>query len=118
MIPKHIKRIDLGPFHNVFAKDENILTHTILESIAKKDIPLESYALSLKMDEVYSGDTFEEGGFFSKQVLQKWSDVIEQNYVFAPHRVVQLLYDKNPEIMNRLAKPPIQVADLKIDKIS
>ena len=114
LTPKHIKRIDLGPFHNVFAKDENILTHTILDSIAKKEIPLESYALSFKMDEVYSGDTFEEGGFFSKQVLQKWSDIIEQNYVFAPHRVIQLLYDKNPEIMNSLAKPPIQVADLKI----
>ena len=25
--PKHIKRIDLGPLHNVFAKDENEITH-------------------------------------------------------------------------------------------
>ncbi|WP_452596916.1 hypothetical protein, partial [Pontimicrobium sp. MEBiC01747] len=44
VFPKHIKRIDLGPFHNVFAKDENELTHSILESIAKKEISLESYA--------------------------------------------------------------------------
>ena len=115
--PKHIKRIDLGPFHNVFAKDENVITHAILESISKKEIPLESYALSLKMDEVFSGGEFTEGGYFSKQTLQKWSKIVNQNYVFAPHRIIQLLYSKTPEIMNQLAKPPIQISDLKIDKI-
>lgn len=112
--PKTIKRIDLGPFHNVFAKDENILTHTILESIAKKEVPLESYALSLKIDEVFSGSTFSEGGYFNKQELQKWSTPIQQNYVFASHRVIQLLYNKNPEIMKSLAKPPIQVSVIEI----
>ncbi len=114
VMPKHIKRIDLGPFHNVFAKDENELTHSILESISKKEIPLESYALSFKVDEVFSGSTFREGGYFSKQTLQKWSDTIKQKYVFAPHRIIQLLYNKNPEVMNRLAKPPFEIADLKI----
>ena len=69
----------------------------ILSSIAKKEIPLESYALSLKIDEVFSGDTFTEGGFFSKQTMQKWSDVIQQKYVFAPHRVIQLLHNQTPE---------------------
>lgn len=112
--PKHIKRIDLGPFHNVFAKDENAITHSILESIGKKEVPLESYALSLKIDEVFSGSTFNEGGYFSKQTLQKWSDVLKNKYVFAPHRIIQLLYNKNHEIMNELAKPPIQIADLKM----
>jgi len=112
--PKHIKRIDLGPLHNVFAKDENEITHTLLESIGKKEIALESFALSLKIDEVFSGSEFTEGGFFNKQILQKWSDVIQQNYVFAPHRIIQLLYNKTPEIMNRLAKPPIQVSRLKL----
>lgn len=111
--PKHIKRIDLGPLHNIFAKDENEITHAILDSIGKKEIALESYALSMKMDEVFSGSEFTEGGFFSKQTLQKWSDVIKQNYVFAPHRILQLLYNKTPEIMNRLAKPPIQVSSLQ-----
>ena len=112
--PKHIKRIDLGPFHNVFAKDENEITHTILKSIAAKEIPLESYALSFKIHEVFSGSEFEEGGYFSKQVFQKWSDIIKQDYVFAPHRIIQLLYNKTPEIINRLAKPPIEVANLKM----
>jgi hypothetical protein len=86
----------------------------LLESISKKIISLESYAISLKIDEVFSGSEFTEGGYFTKQTLQKWSDVIEQNYVFAPHRVIQMLYNKTPEIMDRLAKPPIQLAGLII----
>ena len=115
--PKHIKRIDLGPFHNVFAKDENEITHAILSAIAKKEVQIESYALSLKIDEVFSGDTFTEGGFFTKTTMQKWSDVIPQKYVFAPHRIIQLLYNRTPEVLHKLAKEPIQMADLKIDKI-
>lgn len=111
--PKHIKRIDLGPLHNVFAKDENEITHTILEGITKKEIPIESYALSLKIDEVFSGDTFTEGGFFSKQTMQKWNEVIKQKYVFAPHRIIQLLYNKTPEFLQQLAKSPIELASLK-----
>ena len=112
--PKHIKRIDLGPLHNVFAKDENDITHAILEAIAKKEVSLESYALSLKVDEVFSGDTFTEGGFFTKQTMQKWSEVIKQKYVFAPHRIIQLLHNKTPEVLHNLAKEPIEMADLKI----
>ena len=46
--PKLIKRVDLGPIHNVFAKDENAITHAILEGISKKTIPLESYAISFQ----------------------------------------------------------------------
>lgn len=111
--PKHIKRIDLGPLHNVFAKDENEITHSILSAIAKKEIQIESYALSLQIDEVFSGDTFTEGSFFSKQTMQKWSDVIPQKYVFAPHRIIQLLHNRTPEVLHKLAKEPIQMADLK-----
>lgn len=110
--PKHIKRIDLGPFHNVFAKDENEITHAILSGIAQKDIPLESYAFSMKIDEVFSGDTFREGNFFSKQTLQRWSEVIKQKYVFAPHRIIQLLHNQVPEALHKLAKQPIQMADI------
>lgn len=113
--PKHIKRIDLGPIHNVFAKDENKITHAILRAISKKEISLESYAISLTIDEVFSGDTFTEGGFFSKQTFQKWSEVIKQKYVFAPHRIIQLLHNQTPEVLHKLAKEPIEVADLKIN---
>ncbi|WP_158838424.1 hypothetical protein [Polaribacter sp. L3A8] len=111
--PKHLKRIDFGPFHNVFAKDENEITHAILSGIAKKEIALESYALSLKIDEVFSGDTFTEGSFFSKQTMQKWSEVIQQKYVFAPHRIIQLLHNQTPRTLDKLAKPPIEVSALK-----
>jgi hypothetical protein len=115
--PKQLKRIDLGPIHNVFAKDENVITHALLEGISQKEIPLESYAISLKIDEVFSGSEFKEGSFFNKQVLQNWSEIIKQKYVLAPHRIIQLLYNKTPEVLNILAKPPFQIADLKIEKL-
>lgn len=115
--PKYIKRIDLGPFHNVFAKDENQITHVILTNIAAKVLPLESYALSLSIDEVFSGGEFIQGNYFSKQTLQKWNQPIQKSYVLAPHRIIQLLYSKTPEIMNNLAKPPIQISDLKISRV-
>ncbi|MBR9915096.1 MAG: hypothetical protein GYB32_09770 [Algicola sp.] len=115
VMPKLVKRVDLGPIHNVFAKDENKVTHAILEGIAQKTIPLESYAISFKIDEVRSKSEFKEGSFFNKQVFQKWDAIMKQRYVFAPHRIIQLLYNKTPEVMNKLAKAPIQLADLKIN---
>lgn len=115
ILPKLIKRIDLGPIHNVFAKDENEITHAILQAIGKKEVPLESYAISLQLDEVSSGSEFKEGGFFSKQTLQKWNDVFKKKYVFAPHRIIQLLYNKTPDIINTLEKAPIEIANLKIE---
>ena len=118
VFPKLIKRVDLGPIHNVFAKDENEVTHTILEGISKKTIPLESYAISFKIDEVKSQGEFKEGSFFSKQTFQNWDNIFKQKYVFAPHRIIQLLYNKTPEIMNKLAKAPIQISDLVINKVS
>jgi hypothetical protein len=114
LMPKHIKRIDLGPLHNVFAKDQNEITHAILESISKKEVPLEAYAFSLKIDEVFSGSEFKEGSFFNKQIFQRWSDIIKQTYVMAPHRIIQMLYNKTPEVINKLAKPPIQMSDLNV----
>jgi hypothetical protein len=113
VFPKLIKRVDLGPIHNVFAKDENEVTHAILQGIANKEIPLESYAISLKIDELKSGSEFKEGSFFSKQTLQRWDATYRQRYVFAPHRIIQLLYNKTPDIMNSLAMPPIQISELK-----
>ncbi|WP_452231244.1 MULTISPECIES: hypothetical protein [unclassified Lacinutrix] len=113
VFPKLIKRVDLGPIHNIFAKDENKVTHAILEGIASKTIPLNSYAISFKVDALKSQSEFKEGGFFSKQTFQKWDAVFRQRYVFAPHRIIQLLYNKTPEIMNKLAKAPIQISELK-----
>ena len=116
VFPKLIKRIDLGPIHNVFAKDENAITHAILDGISKKAIPLESFVVSLKIDELSSQSQFKEGNFFSKQTFQKWGNAFRQRYVFAPHRMIQLLHNKTPEVMNKLAMPPVELSDLKIDK--
>ena len=113
LIPKHFKRIDLGPLHNVFAKDENEITHAILNGISKKEISLDSYAISLKIDEVFSADTFTEGGFFSKQTMQRWSDVLKQKYVFAPHRIIQLLHNTTPDVLHELAKTPIEISSIQ-----
>lgn len=112
--PRHIKRIDLGPIHNVFAKDENQITHALLDGISKKELPLESYVISLKIDEIFTSGEFKDGNFFKKQTLQKWSDIVKQRYVFAPHRMIQMLHNKTPEIIHKLAKSPIQLSDLKI----
>ena len=114
--PKIIKRIDLGPLHNIFAKDEHEITHAILDSIGKKEIPTESFAMSFKIDEIRSGGEIKKGSFFSKQIFQKWDNPTSEKYVFAPHRIIQMLYNKTPEVMNKLAKAPIQVSDLKIEK--
>lgn len=113
VFPKRIRRADLGPLHNVFAKDENKVTHAILQSIANKEIPLESYAVSFKIDELKSASEFKEGSFFNKQIFQRWDAIFRQRYVFAPHRIIQLLYNKTPEIMNKLALAPIQISELK-----
>lgn len=113
--PKKIKRIDLGPLHNVFAKDENEITHSILGGIAKKEIPIESYALSVKVDEVLSEDTFREEGFFSRQILQKWNKLEQKKYIMAPHRVIQLLHNTAPRTLDNLESPPIEMSELKID---
>jgi hypothetical protein len=112
VFPKQIKRIDLGPLHNVFAKDENEVTHAILAGITKKEIPLESYALSLKIDKVISVGNFKEGRFFSKQTFQKWSEIIKNKYIFAPHRIIQMLHYKTPKVMSQLAHEPIEMSRL------
>lgn len=113
--PKCIKRLDLGPLHNVFAKDENEITHTILKAISNKDIPIESYALSLKLDEVISKNSFKEGSFFSKQILQKWGGIVNKKYLLAPHRIIQLLHNRTPDLLSKLSIPPIEMAELKIE---
>lgn len=117
VLPKEIKRVDMGPFHNVFAKDENEITHAILEGIGNRELPLESYAFSFKVYSVVTGGSFKEGGFFNKQVLQNWKEVNKYKYVFAPHRVIQLLHNKAQDVLDALAKQPIEIEDLKMKKI-
>ena len=105
--------MDLGPLHNVFAKDEDIITHTLLQSIIDKRIDLHSYIFSLKIEEIRSTGKFVEGKFFNKQELQIWDKKRKDSYVFTSHRLIQLLYDKIPEVVNKLTHAPFQIEEIK-----
>ncbi len=114
LLPKKLRKIDLGPIHNVFAKDELKVTHTILEGIVKKALDLSAFAVSLEVDDIVSTGDFKEGRFFNKQYLQIWETEKRKKYLFAPHRVLQSLYDKIPETINTLSKEPIEIPKLKL----
>ncbi len=115
VFPKRIKKIDLGPLHSVFAKDELDVTHVILKAIVEKTFDLSAYALSLKIDEAVSTSEFTEGNFFNKQVLQVWEKSKTKNHLFCSHRVMQALYDTIPETINSLTGNPIEIPSLKLN---
>ncbi len=112
--PKKLRKIDLGPLHNVFAKDELALTHSLLEGIIEKTLELSNYAVSVAIDEINSTGNFSEGGLFSKQYLQVWETKRQETYLFTSHRVMQRLYDKIPEVVRSLTREPIEIPSLKI----
>jgi hypothetical protein len=114
VFPKRIKKIDLGPLHSVFAKDELEVTHVILKAIIEKTFDLSAYAISLKIDEAVATSEFKEGNFFNKQILQVWEKSKSKNYLFCPHRVMQSMYDNIPETINALSGNPIEIPSLKL----
>ncbi len=111
--PKRLKKIDVGPIHNIFAKGDNIYTHTILQNISTKNLAKEAYCISLSIDETYSKSTFKEGSFLNKQTLQIWENIKQQKYLFTSHKVLQLFHNKINEQLFTLTKPPFV-----IDKMS
>ncbi len=113
VFPKRVKKIDLGPLHTVFAKDELLFTHALLKAIVNKTLPLESVAVSLKIDEIQSTGKFSEGNFFNKQYLQIWESQKQQKYLFATHQVQQVFYDSVTDELDKLSKKPIEIAPLK-----
>ena len=115
VFPKRIKKIDLGPLHSVFAKDELEVTHVILKAIVEKIFDLSAYAISLHISEAVSTSEFKEGNFFNKQILQVWEKSKPKNYLFCPHRVMQSLYDNIPETINALTGNPIEIPSLKLE---
>lgn len=114
VFPKRIKKIDLGPLHSVFAKDELEITHVILKAIVEKVFDLSAYAISLRVEEAISTSEFKEGNFFNKQVLQVWEKSKPKHYLLCPHRVMQSLYDNIPETINSLTGNPIEIPSLKL----
>ncbi len=113
--PKKLMKMDLGPLHNVFAKDELVATHAVLKAIANKTLDLSAFALSLRIDETSSTGNFAEGGFFSKQYFQVWAPTKVNTYLLAPHRVIQVFYDNIPEALHLLTMEPIEVPPVKLD---
>ena len=113
LLPKKIRKVDLGPLHSVFAKDELDITHVILKGIIDKTLAISAYAISLQIDEINSTDTFSEGGYFNKQYLQVWETKKPAKYVFTSHRVMQVLYDTIPEYLNTLTEAPLEIEALK-----
>ena len=113
--PRRIKKLDLGPLHSVFAKDELEVTHVILKAIVEKIFDLSAYAISLHISEAVSTSEFKEGKFFNKQVVQVWEKSKPKHYLFCPHRVMQAMYDNIPETINSLTGNPIEISSLKLE---
>lgn len=111
--PSKFRKIDLGPLHNVFAKDELEITHTLLKAIVAKTLDLWSYAISFGIEEIESKGNFSEGTIFNKQHLQVWENKKPENYVFSSHRAIQVLYDAIPQTIDKLSKEPIEIPPLK-----
>ncbi|GAB5401326.1 MAG: hypothetical protein Aureis2KO_29110 [Aureisphaera sp.] len=114
LMPKKFRKLDVGPLHNVFAKDQLEITHVILEGIIQKNLSLAAHAMSFSIEEIVSTGQFTEGNFFSKQKFQMWEQEKPEAYLFAPHRVMQTLYDKIPESINQLTKEPIEIPELTL----
>lgn len=112
--PKKLTKIDLGPFHNVFAKDELEITHVIMKGIIDKNLDLSSFALTVSIETIVSSGNFSEGNIFSKKYLQVWEPIKPQKYLFTSHRVMQTLYDQIPETINSLTQDPIEIPALKL----
>ncbi|MBW2938804.1 hypothetical protein KXJ69_11845 [Aureisphaera sp. CAU 1614] len=114
LLPRKLRKIDLGPIHNVFAKDELQVTHCILEGIVNKVLDLSAHAISLTVEDIETKGSFKEGSFFSKQDLQIWEAQKPRKYLFSPHRVIQVVYDRIPDFLNNLTEEPIEIPTLKL----
>jgi len=113
--PRKVKRIDIGILHSIFSKGENTVTHELLKAIAQKDVPLNAFALSTTIDTVTSiksSKVSNELLSFKKQEIQVWSDIATQKYVFAPHRVIQLMYSNIPDDIISLSNAPFEIEEL------
>lgn len=114
LLPEKLTIMDMGPLHNVFAKDELQVTHAIIENIVAKSLDIASYAMSIRIESCFSKGTISEGSLFNKQELQLWETKPTQRYLFCSHRVMQILYDALPEYINSLTQQPIEIPALEL----
>jgi len=113
--PKMLKCLDMGPLFSTFAKDEHEITHTLLEGIKNKELSPNAFALKVRVDVLKATGEREvkkENFLYERtQILQTYTianremgSTYHHEYVFAPHRVLQLLSDKLPEFDINITK--------------
>lgn len=115
--PKVLKRIDIGPLHGRYSKDDAALSR-----IAKTYFNEEDYIFVFTTEVVFSVGSKKTGGLFKTGEMREVffvdesnKDCMERNvsavhkYMLAPHNVVQHLRDYQKDIVEKLAMPPIIV---------
>lgn len=115
--PKILKRIDIGPLHGRYSKDD-----TALSRIAKTYFTDEDFIFVFTTEIVFSVGSKKSGGLFKSGDIREIffvdesnKDCMERNvsavhkYMLAPHSVVQHLRDYQKDIVEKLAIPPIIV---------
>ncbi len=114
--PKLFKRIDLGPLFSIFSRDDKNISITLRNAIKEKNLPIDSFAVEIIIDQVKSTGILETGSRFSfikKSTIQNWSEAERDGYLMAPHAVIQYLFNNNEALIKQLAKHPIDVEPIK-----
>ena len=106
--PKQLKRIDLGPIHNVFAKDENVITHVDLASIDAREKQTR-HDVKARIDEfnVLAGHEAIHAGMTSR-------DLTENIEALQIRNGLEIVHDKVVTLLARLAERATQYADQPI----
>jgi len=118
IVPKLFKRIDIGPLANIFTRDDRQVSLALREGIRSKNLPMDAFALEIKMDQVKSTGEVDTGGIFSfinKKKIQNWSEPTSFKFLMAPHNVIQYLHNNHSETLKGLTKHPIDVEAIKKD---
>lgn len=116
IVPKLFKRIDMGPLASIFTRDDRKVSLALREGIKNKTLPIDAFALELKMEQVISTGEVETGGIFSfinKKKIQNWSAPESFAFLMAPHLVIQYLYNNHGDLLKDLTKHPIDVEAIK-----
>jgi len=116
IVPKLFKRFDIGPLASIFTRDDRKISLALREGIKSKDLPIDAFALEIKMEQVKSTGEVETGGIFSfinKKKIQNWSDPTAFTFLMAPHSVIQYLHNSHSETLIGLTKHPIDVEGIK-----
>jgi len=103
---------------NIFTRDDRQVSLALREGIRSKNLPMDAFALEIKMDQVKSTGEVDTGGIFSfinKKKIQNWSDPRSYQFLMAPHNVIQYLHNNHSETLKGLTKHPIDVEAIKKD---